>query len=358
MKTNDENIFGIRLKLARKMAGMSLQKLSDVLGTQVTKQALNKYELGKMKPSSEVLLALSKTLSLSPDYFLKKDLVEFKNVFFRKKSSLSVKDEDSIIEQSRDYLERLIELENLLGIHQPFVNPIKDNLIATLEDAEAAAEKLRQIWELGHNTIANVTKMLELKGIKVLLIKDTDAIDGLAVVSNSNTPLVVINTKGRNIERIRFTIIHELAHILLNFDKAVQADHKFVEKLCHYFSSCFLLPRKMIVKMIGGLKRDYISIKELIAIKNYFGISLRAIIYRLKQMNIITDTYYKRWTIYLTKTYGSKDEPGSFTGEEKTYLLESLIERALSEGIISYSKAAYLSKCSIDDIRKEFVSVK
>jgi transcriptional regulator with XRE-family HTH domain len=45
-----ENTFAIRLLSARKMAGMSLQKLADALGNVVTKQSLNKYEQGVMKP--------------------------------------------------------------------------------------------------------------------------------------------------------------------------------------------------------------------------------------------------------------------------------------------------------------------
>ena len=48
------NNFGNRLKLARKMAGISLQELSDQLGNVVTKQALNRYELGEMNPSSDM----------------------------------------------------------------------------------------------------------------------------------------------------------------------------------------------------------------------------------------------------------------------------------------------------------------
>ena len=76
MNTVDQNTFGNRLKLARKMAGMSLQELSDALGNKVTKQALNKYELGEMKPTSEVLLALSKTLKVKPDYFLKRNMLK------------------------------------------------------------------------------------------------------------------------------------------------------------------------------------------------------------------------------------------------------------------------------------------
>ena len=82
MAQNDNNTFGTRLKLARKMAGMSLQDLSDALINKVTKQALSKYEQGEMNPTSEVLLSIAKALRLKPDYFLKRKSLELGQVLF------------------------------------------------------------------------------------------------------------------------------------------------------------------------------------------------------------------------------------------------------------------------------------
>ena len=54
--------FGARLKAARKMAGMSQQKLADATDNLITKQAVSKYEKGKMMPASDILIAISKAL--------------------------------------------------------------------------------------------------------------------------------------------------------------------------------------------------------------------------------------------------------------------------------------------------------
>ena len=59
-------MFGDRLQLARKKAGLSLRGLSDAMGGQVTPQALGKYERGEMMPGSTVLIALTKALDISP----------------------------------------------------------------------------------------------------------------------------------------------------------------------------------------------------------------------------------------------------------------------------------------------------
>src|SRR5271168_4127307 len=105
MSDTNENIFGNRLKLARKMAGMSLQDLSDTLNNRVTKQSLNKYEMGLMKPTSEILIYLSKVLHVKPDFFLKKHQIELGEISFRKKVGLLKKHEEAIIEKTKHYVE-------------------------------------------------------------------------------------------------------------------------------------------------------------------------------------------------------------------------------------------------------------
>lgn len=358
MDSADKNILGVRLKLARKMAGMSLQNLSDQLQNIVTKQALSKYEQGSMKPSSEIIIALSNVLNLKPDYFIKKKSIEIGNISFRKKVSLSIKIEESVIEKARDYVERFLEIENLLEIDNKFKNPVKNLLIKDYTDADLASVQLRKSWELGLNPIPNITQTLELKGVKIYLIDEVDEIDGISFIASNNIPVVVVNIRAKSTERIRFTIIHELAHLILKFDEKIKTDSKLIEKLCHRFSSSFLIPNGKLIEMIGGNHRQYVAIKELISIKEYYGISIRAIIYRLQQLNIITQTYYTKWMVYLSKTYGQKNEPGNYVSEEKIELFERLVDRALSEDFISISKAAVLLNTSVNSIRKGLIGAR
>jgi transcriptional regulator with XRE-family HTH domain len=59
--------FSSRLRTARKMAGLSLEDLSGKIGGVVTRQAISKYEKGRMMPSREVLERLTETLAIKPD---------------------------------------------------------------------------------------------------------------------------------------------------------------------------------------------------------------------------------------------------------------------------------------------------
>jgi Zn-dependent peptidase ImmA (M78 family)/DNA-binding XRE family transcriptional regulator len=357
MNLIEKQIFGGRLKLARKMAGMSLQELSDKLCGIVTKQSLNKYEQSLMMPSDLVLLKIANILNLKTDYFFRNETIVLSDISFRKNTNLSKTIQDTVIEKARDYVERYTEIENVLGINCNFQNPISNLIIRNSDDVELAANLLRKEWEFGFSPIPNIGKTLELRGIKVFLCKVDDNFDGASFLSINNTPVLVINNAVKSIDRLRFTIIHELAHIILNFDQSVINEQNSIEKLCHKFASCFLLPSKKLVEMIGGPKRTHIYINELISIKEFYGISLRAIIFRLNEMEIITETYYKKWMVYLSKTYGKYNEPGNYNNEEKISIFEQLVNRALSEEVISISKAAFLLNVDLNELRKGFIGV-
>lgn len=354
MSNSIENIFGLRLKSARKMAGFSLQDLADLLDNRVTKQALSKYEMGLMRPTGEVLRLLSKVLKVTPEYLIAESTVKIEDVAFRKRLALAKKDEEALIEKAKDYLSRYKEIEAILAIETVFINPIGDIEVKDLKGAADLAGILRKNWNLGDSPLANVIDLLELKGVKVLLIDAPEEIDGFAAYTTDGVPLIVINPLGKSVERIRFTVIHELAHLLLKINSNIP--EKETEKICHCFSSNFLLPTQPLVQMMGGKKRTYINIKELEAIKEYYGISIRAILHRLEQIGIISKTYYTKWVVYLTKTYGPKNEPGTFRTSEKSQMLDLLVSRAFSEELISLSKAAALMNTSINEFKKGVIS--
>ena len=62
-----------------------MEKLSRSLSSSITRQAINKYEKGLMRPDSRVLIALADVLGLKIDYFFRPFKVEFDRVEFRKK---------------------------------------------------------------------------------------------------------------------------------------------------------------------------------------------------------------------------------------------------------------------------------
>lgn len=336
-----QSIFSSRLKAARKMAGLSMQELADKLG--VTKQAIGKYEQGAMQPNSTVLIKMAQALDIKVDYFFRKKQVELQGIEFRKKTKLSKKEQERIIEKAIEFLERYLELEILLGIDNIFEHPLENMTVRTGEEAEQAAKQLREIWELGFSPIPNIVEMLEEKGIRIFEIESSENFDGLFAWADS-IPLIVLNARITDTARKRFTTVHELAHLLLTIPEDIE--HRVKEKLCHTFAGAFLLPAIPFIALIGP-KRSQFFEKELIAIKQHFGISIHAIIVRAHHLLIISDSLYRGMFIVMNKKWGGKNEPGKYKGEEKSTRFWQLLYRAVAEDIISVSKAASLGNMTV-----------
>lgn len=330
------------------MKGWSLQELADNLSLPISKQALNKYEFGSMNPSSEVLIALAKALDVKPEYFMREPL-ELGVVEFRKHAKLSVKEEESIKERVRDFLERYIEVETLLNIKTSFQNPLKNRKISEVEQVEKTALKLIEEWKLGFDPIPNVLEMLEDKGVKVIEIDAPEEFDGLSTWVG-NIPVVVIS-KNFTVERKRFTALHELGHLVLNIEKGADK-----EKICHAFAGALLLPDDCLEKLIGE-KRNNIAPGELVSIKEQFGISIQAIMMRAQLKGIIDSNAAIRFWKSMS---GNKKEVGlgSFSGNEKSYRFDHLIYRLAAEEVVSLSKAANLAGKKLAEFREELDAVK
>lgn len=342
------NYFPERLKAARKIKGWSFQKMADHLTVKISKQALHKYETGKMAPSGEVLLAISQALEVKPDYFLRQSTIRLPEVEFRKKSTLGVKEIDSIKERVKDVLERYIEVEQLLDLDVKFRNPIKDCVVSDIVDVEEAVLKLISHWNLGFDPIPNVIEMLEENGVRVIEIDAPEKFDGLSSFVG-DIPIIVLN-KHYSIERKRFTAIHELGHLLLNIK--VESNK---EKICHAFAGSMLLPGDVLINRLGQ-KRNNIALGELISIKEEFGVSIQAIMMRAQLQGIIDKSNAERFWRYISSNK-KEENLGNFVGKEKSYRFEHLVFRLAAEEIVSMSKAANLAGLKLSEFREKLDAI-
>lgn len=347
-------IFSERFKSARNLNGLSLQDLAEKLNNKVSRQALHKYEKGEVIPDSEMIALLSEAMNVRPEYFFREMKVELGEIEFRKLTKLSAKEVTRIKEQTKDYLSRYIELEDIIGIHSDFKNPLGNVKISTYAEVEEAAKKVRQSWKLGSDPIFNALELLEDHHIKVIEINAGDAFDGMQTWVNESIPVIAINkSRVKKIDRIRFTVMHELGHLLLPI-KDLPENKK--EILCHQFAGAMLFPADA-VRMELGNSRHRLLIQELGALKQQYGISIQAIVMRLKDLKIISDRYCSQFFFYLNQMNWKIDEPYDYNGVEKSNRFEQLLFRALAEEQISMSKAASLKNQKVSEFRAQSLIV-
>lgn len=342
-------MIGERIKQARKAAGLSLRTLADRAG--VTAMAISKYETGKSTPSSGVLLSLAKALGVRTEYFFRPVKVELQEVEYRKHSRLPAKALQQIEGDVIEQIERFLELEQLLpnGPVQAFKLP--DDLpatISTLDDIENLAAKLRQAWSLGVDPIPVLTDMLEERGIMVFQSQAIrDDFDGMAAKVNS-IPVVIVGS-GWPGDRQRFTLTHELGHLVLSGRLVAELDE---ETASSRFAGAFLAPASEVRKELGE-QRTWLEPRELEALKKAYGLSMGAWMHRAKDLGILPDTHYIEMRKFFSARGWHKTEPGEQYPQERPQLFEQLVYRALGQDLISESKAAELLRLPLSEFQNK-----
>ncbi len=335
-KQADKDVFSKRLKSARILARLTQEELASQVD--ITKNAISKYEKGEMMAEPGMLKKLSETLKVAYDYLTRPFDVEFVKVEFRKKTRLPKTEEYAIGEQIRIQVENYLQTEEILNIDYTFDHPFPGARVRTKEDMEKYAQLLIENWHLGINGIPSVYRMLEDNEIKVIELTASTDFDGWSALANGKYPVIVINSNITT-ERKRFTAIHELAHLLFDFDESLSDSD--TEKLCHYFAGAVLLPETMMYRLFGT-SRVKISDSERRMMNKTYGISHQAFMYRALELKIIKPYTYQQFQ-YLIRNDRQEKALSLYQGEEKAVRFLSLIYRAIAEDYVTLGKAAELS---------------
>ena len=349
---------GSRIQRARLMRGHSLRSLAEALNGEYSHTTLQKFEKGEIAQDTKLLGLLSNVLELRADYFLKQDELRLETIEFRKFSKLGVKAQKQIEEEAFEFFERYLEIESILAIQRErfpqydLTDLKKEELDEVIEEK---AFQLRKKWKLGMNPIPNIHSMLEDKGVKVKMLEARKGFDGISAFarsSNQRVPTIALSNEFKtDIPRLRFTSLYELGHLVLKLPDYLTASE--IEKACHRFAGAFLVPKEVFIETFGK-NRVKISIPELKAIKAEWGLSFAATMKRAHNLGLISDGRYKGYNIMVNKLNLRTNEPQTWVGDEESYRFSHLVFRALSEGLISMSKACGLLGLSYEDLSEEF----
>ena len=347
-------MIGRRLLLARSAGGLSLRGLESAIDNRVTAQAISKYERNEAMPGSGVLIALANALGVTVDYLVGDQDMALEGVEFRRQAISSKREEAQVEAKVLGMLERYLLVEDLLGL--PSVDWDKPReapfpVAVSVVEADRGARALRAHWGLGIEPVPNLVQVLEDRGVKVLA-SELKGVDGLMAhvrkASGHPVPVVVVNSKACA-ERQRFTIAHELGHLVLSAGKRVDA-----EKAANRFAGALLMPAEMMWAEVGKHRRS-IGLGELFGLKLLFGVSVQALTNRCRDLGIFGPTLYKRLFQEFDRRGWHKPpfkEPLSNFQGERPRRFERLCLRALAEGVVSEPKAAELLNISVHELSR------
>ena len=270
---------------------------------------------------------------------------------FRKNAFTSKRAEARVEARVLADLERYLTVEDILGLPSAPVGPAAGRAVSRAARRHRGGPRGRRPAPplgLGHEPVPNVVELLEERGVKIFALP-LDTVGGLAARARRPelppVPVVVVNAEDWG-ERQRFTIAHELGHIVLDVSRGLDA-----ERVAHRFAGAFLMPGEAL-RLEVGKRRSALALGEILALKRVFGVSIQALTHRCRDLDIIGAATYRA----LFNEFGRLgwrsppyEEYGAMAGELPNRF-GRLCLRALAEGAISRSKAAELLGIGIADV--------
>ncbi|MEV4863285.1 helix-turn-helix domain-containing protein [Streptomyces ossamyceticus] len=329
------------LQLARESRGLSQSRLASLTG--MSQAALSKAENGLSALSPDRLAAIADVLGYPRKLFDWPDEpvgLGPSGFYHRKQSGLG---KTSLLRIEADVsllLMQVRRLEATVEIDPPFRLPIFDS--EEYEPEEAAA-RVRASWLIPDGPVPDVIRAVERAGV-VVVRKDleTPKISGLSVRPPNGLPVIILNT-GMSATRERFTVLHELGHLVMH-----QIPSDDGEREADRFAAEFLMPARLISPYLAGL-----NIQRAVQLKQYWKASMAAIIRAAHRLGKIDDRRYKSLQVQMSQLGYRRDEPAEPVPENPR-ILPSMIELHRDEHGYSEAELATVVGLHVREFHAEF----
>lgn len=324
-----------RIRTLRLARGLTQSELAARMGGLVTKQALSKYETGKAYPSPTVASRLAQALDVGTVELLSTPRYQIEFVAYRRHAGLGVRSQEQLQGVLAEQLSARLELQERLGAHRHY--SLQGRRVSSVDGAEDVANQLREEWGLGTDPVANLTDVLERNKVHVIAVSGGPRkFHGISAFALDRDGEIcgagVAFEDGASGERQRLTLAHELGHLAVRPDEDVDE-----EKAAFRFGASLLIPAEELRLSLGG-RRTHIDVEELLLLKKHFGVSMQALIYRARDLGIISESTMRQLFISFSRSGWRKREPGELPLEEPT-LWRQLVTRARNEGVITQEEA-------------------
>jgi len=349
-----------RITEAREACALSMGDLAERIG--VTRQSVSKYEKGIMNPSPGVLQSISFVLQFPVDFFYKDETgisMEKSPLFFRsnsnilKKAKTACKHHVKWVCETRKQLEKYVKFvdQNLL-IEERNHEELQDI------DIEEIALSARKKWGLADSPVGDLIGVLENQGIIVAQFSDNEfcSFKGIDAYSSwyDGIPYIVYNSVQKSAVRTRFSIAHELGHLILHSsisekDAVKKEVVDFVDMQADRFASAFLLPATSFPKDVRGTSLAYLEI-----VKKKWGAAMSTIIRRCETLNLLTDNqigYLKRQMT--TNKYWRNEPLDEVIQIEPPEILRDAVYMLIENDIIT--KHTFLDLCALPTKDLQFI---
>jgi Zn-dependent peptidase ImmA (M78 family)/transcriptional regulator with XRE-family HTH domain len=277
MKLNPEMVI-----LAREFRELTQEGLARKVGFSQPKVA--RLENGLADLSDLEAQSVASALSFPLDFFLQDEVrVGFgsSSYFYRKRAAMSASDRkriQSLVNIKRIHLKRMLSAVDM--------QPSRSLRRLEMDDfdgtPEGVARALRDYWRLPDGPIADLTAVAESAGIIVLECDfGTREMDGTSLWLGELPPLVFMRRDLPG-DRWRFTLAHEIAHLLMH-----DMPSETMEEEADRFAAELLMPEKDIRPQLA--RYSSLSIADLGTLKPYWKVAMSALLRRSRDLGYTSE---------------------------------------------------------------------
>lgn len=306
-------------EIGRISRGLSQKELAVKLN--IEQGTISKIEQGLLDVKIELLDKYCSVLEYPRSFFSENiNILSPYIIYFRKRKSMSILELDTIQSKlfiNKHWVKKLLKSVDIKN-SVPYTDTNKGN-------PRDIAKYVRSFWNIPRGRIDNLIEYIEKAGIIVLLTDDNEKFDGEILPDEDGLPVICINKKLTG-DRQRFTLAHELGHLIMHTDSFPE-DLKRIEEEADMFASEFLMPERDIFAQL----QEKLTLPRLHDLKSYWKVSMSSIIVKSYHLGIIDSSKYKSLLVQLSMAGYRKKEPSCGIFPEQPQLVSHLMRLHLKD---------------------------
>jgi Zn-dependent peptidase ImmA (M78 family)/DNA-binding XRE family transcriptional regulator len=318
-----------RVQRFRSALGITQSDLAMTLGVPASTAA--RLESGRLEADKETVETIAALLACTPDKLTSPAVdVLFTRPWLRAYADAPKKTVDQYMS---DTLVAVEVIDNLKLRRMPDRLPTFDGDANNDHDIDEFASEVRHAADINGDTgVPNVTRAAERLGCVVLPMEhELGKHLGMSTRADE-TPVIRVSRSSAKVpgDRQRFTVAHELGHILLHAtcpppESSEQA--KVIEKQAHRFAAAFLLPGDPFLDDLYGVSGGRVTLSTLVALKERWGVSIKAMVVRLQQLGRVDADQARSLYKQISARGWNTGEPVYVGNERAVWLGKALRQR-------------------------------
>ncbi len=329
------------IQVARFSRGLTQEELAERTGLQ--QAVIHRLETQKVYPGDSYISKIAEATRY-PITFFDEDINVLPPypIYYRRRKNVS----NTILQQveyglfvKKHIVKRLLEAVDL-------PKKLIYKRVGPKVTPQDIAQYVRLKWGIPRGPIDNLMRRLEAAGILVLLIDtDVEEIDGLILPDEDDLPVICIN-KRLSPDRMRFTLAHELGHLVMHTDDYFPSGEDDYDKEADSFAQEFLMPTADISSHLS----KKLPISQLGALKGYWKVSMAAIIRKAYDCGAIDKARYTSLNVQLSQHGYRKQEPLMGLTLETPSIISIVVDLYQKELKYSFDDIADLVKIYPDEL--------